>query len=165
MTGSGDDSGIVIRPASRQDVPLIRSFINELAEYERLTGDVVATDEVLSESLFEKRAAEVLIGEYDGKPAGFAVFFHNFSTFVGRAGIYLEDIYVKPALRGNGIGRALLAHMAKLAVARGCRRLEWAVLDWNEPAIGFYQKLGARALDEWTTYRLTGDALARLAGQ
>ena len=159
-------SELIIREATIDDVPLILTFIKELAEYERLPHEVVATEESLREALFgERRAAEVFIGEHGGEPAGFALFFHNFSTFVGRPGLYLEDLYVRPARRGQGFGRALLAHLARLAKRRGCGRLEWAVLDWNEPAIRFYRSLGAVAMDEWTVYRVAGDALDKLAAE
>jgi GNAT superfamily N-acetyltransferase len=155
-----------IRPAAVDDVPLVLHFIRRLAEYERLAHEVVATEEGLRRWLFgERPAAEVVIAEWDGEPAGFALFFHNFSTFLGRPGIYLEDLYVEPALRGRGIGRALLGHLARLAVERGCGRLEWWVLDWNDDAIRFYRSLGAVAMDEWTVFRVTGDALAALAGE
>jgi GNAT superfamily N-acetyltransferase len=154
-----------VREASEGDVPLILTFIRELAEYERLSHEVVATEEGLRESLFgEHRYAEVLIAEHDGEAAGFALFFHNFSTFLGRAGIYLEDLYVRPEFRGSGIGRQLLVRLAQLAVERGCGRLEWSVLDWNEPSIGFYRRLGAVAMDDWTVYRVSGDALRKLGG-
>jgi GNAT superfamily N-acetyltransferase len=153
-----------VRAATPDDVALIRSLIEGLAEYERLRHECVATDELLRASLFGPRPyAEVVIAEREGEPAGFALFFHNFSTFLARPGIYLEDLYVRPEHRGHGIGRALLRHLARLAVARGCGRLEWSVLDWNEDAIGFYRKLGARPQDEWTVYRVTGDALTQLA--
>jgi GNAT superfamily N-acetyltransferase len=153
-----------IRPATEDDVPIILSLIRELAEYERLSHEVVATEGLLRESLFgERRGAEVLIACCKGAPAGFALFFHSFSTFLGRPGIYLEDLYVKPKFRGRGIGRALLAHLARLAKERGCGRLEWAVLDWNEPAIKLYKSIGAVPMDEWTVYRVTGEALETLA--
>ena len=156
---------IAIRPATVEDTPLILSFIRELAEYEKLSHEVVATEEALRESLFGERAfAEVLLAFVGGEPLGFALFFHNFSTFLGKPGIYLEDLYVRPEHRGTGAGRALLVRLARLAVERGCGRLEWWVLDWNEPAVGFYKRIGARAMDDWTVYRLTGDALERLAG-
>ena len=155
---------IEVREATRGDVPLVLSFIRELAEYERLSHEVVATEEALRENLFgERRFAEVLISEHDGVPAGFALFFHNFSTFLGKPGIYLEDLYVRPEFRGAGAGRALLARLARLAVERGCGRLEWWVLDWNEPSIGFYKKLGAVPMDDWTVYRVSGAALEDLA--
>ena len=153
-----------IREAARQDIPLILSLIRELAEYERLSHEVVATEDTLRESLFgERRYAEVLIAEHDGTPAGFALFFHNFSTFLGKPGIYLEDLYVRPVFRGAGIGKKLLVHLARLAKGRDCGRLEWWVLDWNEPSIGFYKKLGAVPMDDWTVYRVTGEALEDLA--
>lgn len=155
---------ILIRPAAMDDVGVILGFIRELADYERLSHEVDATKTDLTEALFGARPyAEVILAEADGAPAGFALFFHNFSTFRGRPGIYLEDLYVSPGYRGRGIGRALLGHLAALAVERGCRRLEWSVLDWNEPAIGFYRSLGAVPMDEWTVFRLTGDALGQLA--
>jgi GNAT superfamily N-acetyltransferase len=146
-------------------VPLILSFIRELAEYERLSHEVVATEEALRDHLFgERPVAEVVIAESGGDPAGFALFFHSFSTFLGRPGIYLEDLYVKPEFRGKGMGRALLIHLARLAKERGCGRLEWSVLDWNEPAIGFYRGLGASPVGGWTVYRVSGEALEGLAG-
>ena len=157
---------ISVREATEEDVPLILSLIGELAEYERLSHEVVATEDGLRENLFGgRRYAEVLIGERDGSAAGFALFFHNFSTFLGKPGIYLEDLYVRPEFRGSGLGRALLARLARLAVDRGCGRLEWWVLDWNEPSIGFYEKLGAVPMDDWTVYRVDGGALAELAGR
>ena len=155
-----------IRSALPADVPLILTLIRELAEYEKLAHQVVATEADIRSSLFGLRpAAECLIAELDGAPAGFALFFHNFSTFLGKPGIYLEDLYVKPELRGKGVGRKLLAHLAALALNRGCGRFEWAVLDWNEPAIGFYRSIGARMLDDWKINRLTGEALERLAAE
>jgi GNAT superfamily N-acetyltransferase len=157
---------IGIRVATGRDVPLILSFIRELAEYERLSHEVVATEEVLRASLFgERPAAEVVIGDYGDEPAGFALFFHNFSTFLGRPGIHLEDLYVTPGLRGRGIGRAMLAYLARLAKERGCGRLEWSVLDWNEPAIKLYKSIGAIPMDDWTAYRVTGEALDGLADE
>jgi GNAT superfamily N-acetyltransferase len=153
-----------IRAATGDDVPLILSLIKELAEYERLSHEVVATEEMLWDSLFgEPRVAEALLGYLGDDPAGFALFFHNFSTFLGRPGIFLEDLYVKPEFRGAGVGRALLVYLAKLARERGCGRLEWSVLDWNEPAIGFYKGIGASPVSGWTVYRLTGEPLDRLA--
>ena len=153
-----------IRTATRADVPLVRELIEGLAEYERLRHACEATDALLEDSLFGERPyAEVVIAEVDGAAAGFALFFHNFSTFLARPGIYLEDLFVRPEQRGKGVGKALLQHLAALAVARRCGRLEWSVLDWNVDAIGFYEKLGAKAQDEWTVYRVTGDALQRLA--
>jgi GNAT superfamily N-acetyltransferase len=153
-----------LRSATVSDVPLIRELIEGLAEYERLRHECHATDDLLRASLFGERSyAEVVIAEWDGEAAGFALFFHNYSTFLARPGIYLEDLFVRPAHRGRGIGKALLSHLAALAVQRHCGRLEWSVLDWNSDAIGFYKKLGARPQDDWTVYRVTGDALTRLA--
>ena len=155
-----------LRPATVADVPLILELIRGLAEYERLPNEVVATEDGLRASLFGPvAAAEVVIAEVDGTAAGFALFFHNYSTFLGRRGLWLEDLFVQPTFRGQGIGRALLVHLAEVAVARNCGRLEWSVLDWNEAAIGFYRSLGAVPMDEWTTFRVTGDALTTLAGQ
>jgi GNAT superfamily N-acetyltransferase len=156
---------VSLRPATPKDVPAILGFIRELAAYEKLEHQVVATVPELSRHLFgERPAAEVVIAELDGVPVGFALFFQNFSTFLGRPGMFLEDLYVQPHARGLGIGRALLRHLAGLAVERGCGRLDWNVLDWNAPAIGFYQKLGAEVLPDWRTCRLTGEALKSLAG-
>jgi GNAT superfamily N-acetyltransferase len=153
-----------ISEATEEDVPLILSLIRELAEYEKLSDEVVATEDGLRDSLFgERRYAEVLIAEHGGAPAGFALFFHNFSTFLGKPGLYLEDLYVKPAFRGAGIGKKLLVRLASLAIGRGCGRLEWWVLDWNEPAIGFYRSVGAEPMDDWTVYRVSGSALEDLA--
>ncbi len=155
---------VSIRAATADDVPLIRQLIAELAEYERLADAAVATNEGLREQLFGAHpAAEVLVAEVNGEPAGFALFFHNFSTFLGKRGLYLEDLYVRPAFRGMGLGRHLMASLAKIAVQRDCGRFEWSVLDWNAPAIGFYRSLGASGLDEWTVQRLEGDALRSLA--
>ncbi len=156
----------MIRPATRADVPTIVSLIRALAVYERLPHEVELDDAALAEHLFGPRPyAECLMAEDAGAVVGFALFFHNYSTFGGKPGLYLEDLFVIPEARGRGHGKALFVELAKLATARNCGRLEWAVLDWNEPAIGFYQKLGAVAKDEWTTYRLTGDALTELAGE
>jgi GNAT superfamily N-acetyltransferase len=153
-----------IRPATADDVPLIRALIGELAEYERLADAAVATDDNLHAQLFGAQpAAEVLIGEVDGEAAGFALFFHNFSTFLGKRGLYLEDLFVRPTFRGSGLGKHLMATLARIAVQRDCGRFEWSVLDWNEPAIGFYRTLGAVGMDEWTVQRLEGDALRALA--
>ena len=158
--------GVTLRPATRADVPVILELIRGLADYERLADECVATEAALTETLFGARPqAEVIVALADGTPAGFALFFHNYSTFLARRGIYLEDLFVKPEFRGRGIGKALLAHLAGVAVARGCGRLEWSVLDWNTDAIRFYGSLGAKAMDEWTVYRVTGPALAELAGQ
>ena len=157
---------IGIRPATEEDVPLILSFVRELAGYERLSHEVSATEDLLRFHLFgERREAEVVIGQYADEPAGFALFFHNFSTFLGRPGMYLEDLYVKPEFRGKGIGRAVLAYVAGLAKERDCGRLEWSVLDWNEPAIKLYRSIGAVPMDDWTVYRVTGKALDELAAR
>jgi GNAT superfamily N-acetyltransferase len=154
-----------IERAIERDVPLIFSLIKGLAEYEKLAHEVTATEAKLRATLFGPRpAAEVVIAYADGTPAGFALFFHNYSTFLAQPGIYLEDLYVLPEWRGRGLGRRLLSHLAALAVERNCGRLEWSVLDWNEPAIGFYRSLGARLMDEWSIFRVTGDALRTLAG-
>jgi GNAT superfamily N-acetyltransferase len=153
-----------IRPATVADVPIILQLIRDLATYERAPNDVTATEEQLVEVLFGKKpAAEVLLAFEDETPVGFAVFFHNFSTWLGRPGVYLEDLFVKPEHRGKGYGRALLVDLAKIARDRGCGRLEWAVLNWNEPAIQFYRKLGAKPMDEWTVFRLTRDGIEKLA--
>lgn len=152
-----------IRFATEDDVPEILSFIKALAAYEHLEDMVVATEELLKEWIFEKRKAEVLLISEDNKNVGFAPFFHNFSTFLGRAGIYLEDLFVLPEYRGRGYGKLLFKKLAQLAVERGCGRLEWNCLDWNKPSIGFYLSLGAEPLEEWTTYRLTGSRLRELA--
>jgi GNAT superfamily N-acetyltransferase len=153
-----------IRTAMPDDLPIILKLIHELAAYERAPNEVVATPEGLKEVLFGSNpAAEVLLGEEAGEPVCFAVFFHNFSTWLGRRGLYLEDLFVRPALRGKGYGRALLVRLAQIARERDCGRMEWAVLDWNEPAIEFYRKLGARPNDEWTIFRLTRDGIAHLA--
>ena len=155
-----------IRFAERRDLPLIAQFIRDLADYERLAHEVRFDEAGLSERLFGARPyAEVLIGEIDGEPQGFALFFHNFSTFEGKPGIYLEDLFVRPDARGSGLGKMLLKRLAALALERDCARLEWWVLDWNEPAINFYKSLEATPMDEWTTFRVDGDALNRLAGQ
>ncbi len=151
------------RMAQREDVGLILQFIKALARYEKLEDEVIATPELLTEWIFDKEKAEVLFAMVEEKEVGFALFFHNFSTFLGRAGIYLEDLYVEPMYRQQGIGKALLQELARLAVARGCGRLEWWCLDWNQSSVGFYQSLGAEAMSEWTTYRLSGETLKRLA--
>lgn len=157
---------IRIRSATREDVPVVAELIRGLARYEKLEHEVVMTEDLLAAGLFGERPyAEVLLAVDEDRPLGFALFFHNFSTFLGRPGIYLEDLFVVPEERGSGIGRALLEHLARLAVDRGCGRLEWAVLDWNRDAIAFYERLGARPNSDWTVYRLTGEALTTLAGQ
>ena len=157
-------AGLVIRAAGRNDRDLVFAFIRELAEYEKLLDQVDATPDDIARALFSAQPRVFCdIAAFDGVPAGFALWFYNYSTFRGRAGIYLEDLFVRPALRGKGIGKALLAHLAKRAVAEDCSRVEWSVLDWNEPSIAFYKSLGAKAMDEWTIFRLSDDALARLA--
>ena len=155
-----------IRTATLADVPIILRLIRGLAEYERLLDECVATEEQLHETLFGAHPqAEVVIAEWGGEPAGFALFFHNYSTWEARRGLYLEDLFVRPAFRGRGLGRLLLEHLARVAVARGCGRFEWSVLDWNEPAIGFYRALGARPMSDWTVMRMDGDALRTLAAE
>jgi GNAT superfamily N-acetyltransferase len=153
---------ITFRYADRQDLGLILSYIKELAEYENLQDEVVATEEILEEWIFNQKKAEVILAQADGKEAGFILFFHNFSTFLGRAGIYLEDLYVKPEYRGSGVGKALLKKLASITVERGCGRLEWSCLDWNQKSIDFYRSMGAVSMDEWTVYRVTGDSLKQL---
>ena len=152
------------RYATEQDVPLILSFIRSLAEYEHMADEVVATEALLQEWIFEKRKAEVIFALEDGKETGFALFFHNFSTFLGRAGTYLEDLFVLPEYRGKGYGKGLIQTLARIAVERGCGRLEWWCLDWNTPSIEFYRSLGAVPMDEWTVYRITGKTLLELGG-
>jgi len=157
----------IIRPAGQGDSPVILAFIRELAAYEKLSHEIEVTEERLHASLFPddgRPHAECVLASADGQPAGFALFFPTYSTFVGKPGLYLEDLYVRPAFRGQGIGTALLRHVAKIAEARGCGRMEWAVLDWNQPAVAVYERIGARRLTDWTTCRLAGDALARFAG-
>lgn len=154
---------ITIRRAEEKDAALILHFIRQLAIYEKMEDQVVATEELLKEWIFEKQAAEVLFAVADGQEVGFALFFHNYSTFLGRAGIYLEDLFVMPAHRGKGCGKALLKKLASIAVERGCGRLEWSCLDWNQPSIDFYRSLGAVPMDDWTVYRVTGDTLRVLA--
>ena len=159
-------TSFIIRAAGEDDVPVILALIKELAEYENLSHEVEATDANIRQSLFGDRPlAEALIGENQGVPISFALFFYNFSTFLGKAGIYLEDLYVKPQYRRNGFGRRMLAHIARLAKERNCARFEWSVLDWNEPAIRTYDRLNARPMKEWILYRLTGEALNQLAGE
>jgi len=152
-----------IRFALAEDVPIILQFIKELAEYEKMLHSVVATEELLHEWIFEKQKAEVLIGEYDGEAIGFAVFFHNFSTFMGRSGMYIEDLYINPSMRGKGFGKIMFRQLAKLAVERGCGRLDWWCLDWNHPGISFYLSLGAQPMSDWTVYRISGDKINLLA--
>lgn len=158
------ESAIHIRPARQGDAGLILSLIRDLASYEKLAHEVVATETDIDIQLFGAQPrAEALIAEYAGQAVGFALFFHNFSTFLGRPGLYLEDLFVKPEFRGKGFGKQLLAHLARLAVQRGCGRFEWAVLDWNTPAIQFYESLGAKIIAEWKINRMTGEALHKLA--
>lgn len=152
-----------IRIAKEEDTSLILKFIKELADYEKLLSEVVATEDILRESLFKRNMAEVIIGELNGKPIGFALFFHNFSTFLGKPGIYLEDLYVKPAFRGRDFGKQMLGYLATLCEERDCGRLEWWCLDWNKSSIEFYKKLGAESMDEWTTFRVTGKNLKKLS--
>ena len=158
-------STCTIRPAAPGDEELILSFIRALADYEHMSGQVVATPALLREWIFEKKKAEVIFAEAEGRAVGFALFFHNFSTFLGRAGIYLEDLFVLPEHRGKGCGGALLRRLARITKERGCGRLEWSCLDWNRPSIQFYLSLGARPMEDWTTYRLTGETLDRAAQQ
>jgi len=157
---------IEIRKAEQHDIPVILEFIESLAEYERLRDACVATEEKLAQTLFgNSPAAEVIIARLDGEPMGFALFFHNYSTFLAQRGVYLEDLFVKPEARGKGVGFALLSALARIALERDCGRLEWAVLDWNQLAIDFYKRIGAKPLDDWTVFRMTGDALHQLAGE
>ncbi|MBN2432536.1 MAG: GNAT family N-acetyltransferase [Acidobacteria bacterium] len=159
-----ESAALTIRPATAKDVPLILHFIRRLAEYERLAHEVTATEDVLRETLFGRRpSAEVILGYLGPQPVGFALFFHNFSTFLGRPGIYLEDLFIEEDYRRRGFGRAMLRHLARLALERNCGRLEWWVLDWNRPAIDFYRRIGAVPMSDWTVYRLSGAALQRLA--
>lgn len=154
---------IIFEKASRKDVPIILQFIKDLARYEKLENEVIATEELIEEWLFDKEKAEVIFAIVDHKKIGFALFFHNFSTFLGRAGLYLEDLYIMPEYRGHGYGKAMIKELARIAVERGCGRLEWWCLDWNQPSIDFYLSLGAKAMDEWTVYRITGESLRKLS--
>ncbi len=154
--------GIQLRFAEEKDTGVILGFIKELAEYENLLDEVSATEDILREALFSNKAAEVILAEIDQEPVGFALFFHNFSTFLGKAGIYLEDLYVKPEKRGRGIGKLMLAFLARVAIERNCGRLEWSVLDWNKPSIEFYKSMGAVPMEDWTVYRVTGRSLQEL---
>ncbi len=158
-------ANFTIRFAGPEDIPVILGFIRALAAYEKMEDQVIANEELLETWIFEKKKAEVLLAFEEDTPVGFALFFHNFSTWLGRAGIYLEDLFVLPAYRGKGYGKLLLKRLARLAVQRGCGRLEWACLDWNAPSIAFYESIGAQALDTWTTYRVTGDTLLKLASR
>lgn len=155
--------GFTVKTVEEADCGLVLELLKELAVYEKMLDLVETTEKMMQEALFEKNVAEAVIGEYEGRPVGYALFFHNFSTFVGKPGIYLEDIYVRPEHRGRGFGKALLAYVAKQAVERNCGRLEWSVLDWNAPSIAFYKSLGAQAMDSWTVYRLDRDTLKALA--
>jgi GNAT superfamily N-acetyltransferase len=164
MATSTSIAGFQIRPATKSDVPIILAFVKKLAEYEKLSDEVVATENSLRETLFgEHPVAEVAIGYFEERPVGFVLFFHNYSTFLGRPGLYIEDLFVDESYRGRGFGRALLSHVAGLAKKRSCGRLEWAVLDWNDPAIRFYKNLGAVPMSEWTVFRVTGGNLEQLA--
>ena len=151
------------RYAEPADAGLILTFIKELADYEKMADEVIATEELLREWIFEKKKAEVIFALEDGKEVGFALFFHNFSTFLGRSGLYLEDLFVKTEARGKGYGKGLLRQLARIALERGCGRMEWWCLDWNQPSIDFYRSLDAQPMSEWTTYRLTGDTLRKMA--
>lgn len=155
--------GFGLRFAIESDVPLILQFIKELASYEKLANEVTANKAILADSLFKRKAAEVIIGEYNNEPVAFALFFHNFSTFLGKPGIYLEDLYVKPEYRKHGFGKTMLSYLGKLALERNCGRVEWWCLDWNTKSIEFYKRCGAEAMDEWTVYRLYGEALENFA--
>lgn len=164
MTSSTDIPSFQIRAATKDDVPIILSFIKKLSDYERLSHEVVATEAGLRETLFgRRRTAEVALGYFKREPVGFVLFFHNYSTFLGQPGIYIEDLFVDEVFRRRGFGRALLTYVARLAKERRCGRLEWSVLDWNEPAINFYKKLGATPMTEWTVHRVTGESLRKLA--
>ena len=157
------DSNLTFRNAERKDTALILQFIKELADYEKMLDEVVADETILETWIFDKQKAEVIFAVEDGKEVGFALFFHNFSTFLGRAGIYLEDLYVKPEYRGKGYGKAILKKLASIAIERGCGRLEWWCLDWNKPSISFYLSLGAEPMSDWTVYRIAGNTLKQLA--
>ncbi|HEY7216865.1 MAG TPA: GNAT family N-acetyltransferase [Candidatus Binatia bacterium] len=164
MKNSSDVAGFHIQAATKADVPVIFSFIQKLADYERLSHEVTATEKSLTETLFgRRRTAEVAIGYFKRKPVGFVLFFHNYSTFLGQPGIYIEDLFVDEEFRRRGFGSALLRYVATLATDRSCGRLEWSVLDWNEPAVNFYKKIGAVPMSEWTVFRVTGEKLAKLA--
>jgi GNAT superfamily N-acetyltransferase len=157
--------GYRIRFAVVEDIPLILEFIKSLADYEHMLNEVVATEDILMESLFNKKQAEVIIGEYMGEPVGFALFFHNFSTFLGKSNLYLEDLFVKPAMRGKGFGKILLSFLGKIAIDRDCGRLDWWCLDWNSSSIAFYKEMGAVPMSDWTVFRVEGDKLNKLAKQ
>ncbi|MGO1041198.1 N-acetyltransferase family protein [Clostridioides difficile] len=163
MNNTVENNELKFRYAVESDTALVLKFIKELASYENMLDEVIATEEILNEWLFVKKKAEVLIGEYNGNDVGFALFFHNFSTFLGRAGIYLEDLYVQPEFRGKGFGKAFLKKLASIAIERGCGRLEWWCLNWNKPSIDFYLSMGAEPMKDWTVYRIAGDTLDNLA--
>ncbi|MCX6152088.1 MAG: GNAT family N-acetyltransferase [Ignavibacteriales bacterium] len=164
METENQSSKLKIVSARKEDVTIVISFIKQLAEYEKLSNDVTATEELLTKTLFSPGSvAKVLLAYYDDAPAGFAIYFFNFSTFVGKPGLYLEDVFVKPHLRGKGIGKAILVHLAKIAIEKDCGRFEWSVLNWNKPSIEFYKNLGAKPLEEWKVFRLDGKALEKLS--
>lgn len=164
MSVHKDQNSLEIKTVTKNDIPLVLEFIRELAEYERMADQVVASEKSIEQSLFgESPVAEAFMGRVNNEPVAFAIIFHNYSTFVSKPGLYLEDLFVKPEERGKGYGKTMLRFLAKLAVERGCGRFEWAVLDWNKPAVDFYKSLGAEAMDEWTVYRLSGEALANMA--
>ncbi len=165
MNSTTDLTDFHLRLATIEDVETVLGFIKELAEYEHMSDQVVATPELLKETIFIQKKAEVIIAEYSGIPVGFALFFHNYSTFLGRPGIYLEDLYVKQEMRGHGLGTQILSYLAKLATERDCGRLEWACLDWNEPSIQFYKQMGAVPMEDWTVYRLQGESLQNMAAR
>jgi GNAT superfamily N-acetyltransferase len=162
---AGEDMALTFRTAAETDTGLILQFIRALAEYEKMLDQVVADEELLADQLFRKKNAEVIFAVEDGKEVGFALYFHNFSTFLGRSGLYLEDLFVYPEYRGKGYGKAILKRLAAIAVERGCGRLEWACLDWNQPSVDFYRSLGAEPMSDWTVYRLTGQTLDRMANE
>ncbi|QSX08232.1 GNAT family N-acetyltransferase [Alkalibacter rhizosphaerae] len=163
MSHTTNIPNFTLRFAKETDVPTIFNFIKELAKYEKMSHEVVATEALLKESIFERNMAEVVIGEYENKPVAFALFFHNFSTFLGKPGIYLEDLFVLPEMRGRGFGKTMLSFLAKLCVDRKCGRLEWWCLDWNQPSIDFYKQMGAVPMDDWTVYRVNDESLIKLA--
>ena len=165
MLSNSNIKDFFIRSATKEDVPTILQFIKALAEYENMLDQVVATEEFLTDVLFSQKKAEVIIGVYQQNPVCFALFFHNFSTFLGKSGIYIEDLYVKPEMRGKGFGKIVLSYLANMALERNCGRLEWSCLDWNKPSIQFYKQMGAIPMEEWTMYRLQGNGLINLAKQ
>jgi len=165
MLNASEQNDFILRFAKREDAALILNFIRELAAYEQMEDQVTATEASLIETIFNQKKAEVIIGEYQQKPVAFALFFHNYSTFLGKPGIYLEDLFVKPEMRGKGFGKTILSYLANLALERNCGRLEWSCLDWNEPSIKFYKQMGSIPMDEWTVYRVSGDVLENLSGR